>query len=101
MPRFPINCITTAPFISSCNLIHFPAGRFPCYHVACLCYDPRSAETLARVKVRLLLDTDVRAPPAANAWRVARENFSLDKMGREYDAVLRPFAARPDNALAS
>ena len=30
--------------------------------------------------------------------QLVREEFALDKMGREYDAVLREFAARADDA---
>lgn len=50
--------------------------------------------------IRRLTHTDLQAGLAANALQLVREEFALDKMGREYDAVLREFAARADDAPA-
>src|SRR5262249_40063020 len=55
----------------------------------CLVYDPYDAASLVRATVRLLTEPQIGRRLAATAQRLVRDEFSLDKMGREYDQVLR------------
>ena len=55
----------------------------------CLTYDPLQSETVFQALHALLTDERVRERLAANAQRLIHAEFSLEAMGRSYDAVLR------------
>jgi glycosyltransferase involved in cell wall biosynthesis len=59
--------------------------------VTCLCYRPNDRESLAEAIVMMLTDPRLRQRLAANARQLVRQEFSLDKMGRLYDELLRQF----------
>jgi glycosyltransferase involved in cell wall biosynthesis len=57
--------------------------------VTCLCYRPGDRDSLTAAVSRLLQDEDLRRALTTNALRLVRRDFSLKKMGREYDQSLR------------
>jgi glycosyltransferase involved in cell wall biosynthesis len=59
--------------------------------LTCLCYDPRDPQSLARAMVAMLADPALGHSLAANALRLVRQEYSLEKMGQAYDEVLREF----------
>ena len=65
----------------------------------CLCFDPDDPRTLVEAVVRLHGDAELRAHLAANARKLVEGQFSLDRMGAQYDALLRSAAADRANAL--
>jgi glycosyltransferase involved in cell wall biosynthesis len=62
----------------------------------CLCFDPDNPRTLVEAIVRLHGDSELRARITTNARKLVEDEFSLDRMGAKYDALLRRAAtARP------
>jgi glycosyltransferase involved in cell wall biosynthesis len=65
--------------------------------LTCLCYQPASKESVASAVVRMLTDAPLRTRLALSAQKLVRQNFSLDKMGKQFDSLLRQFVARDAN----
>jgi glycosyltransferase involved in cell wall biosynthesis len=61
------------------------------HDVTCLCYQPGSARSLAAALSAMLSDADLRQRLAGMAQQFVRQEFSLAKMGREYDEALREY----------
>lgn len=55
----------------------------------CWCYAPEEPETIVAGAVRILTDTGLRARLARTAGELVSGEFSLETMGRRYDALLR------------
>ena len=58
-------------------------------HETCLTYDPSQPETLVDALHTLLTQAPLRAQVTAPAEQLVRAEFSLEAMGRSYDALLR------------
>lgn len=55
----------------------------------CVCFDPGDPRTLVEAIVRLHRDSELRGRITAGARRLVEDQFSLDRMGAKYDALLR------------
>ena len=55
----------------------------------CLCYDPGERDSIVSAATRLLQDDPLRERLGANAAQLVQSVFSLQAMGRQYDALLR------------
>jgi glycosyltransferase involved in cell wall biosynthesis len=55
----------------------------------CWCYAPDEPETIVAGAVRILTDKDLRARLSRTACELVSGEFSLQAMGRRYDALLR------------
>jgi glycosyltransferase involved in cell wall biosynthesis len=66
-----------------------PDGRLVRTGETCLTYDPSRPETAAQALHTLLTDAPLRERLASTAQRLVRTDFSLEAMGRSYDAALR------------
>ena len=55
----------------------------------CLCFDPDNPRTLVEAIVRLDGDSELRAQITISARKLVEDQFSLDRMGAKYDALLR------------
>ncbi len=64
----------------------------------CVCFDPDDPHTLVEAILRLHRDGELRARVTANARRLVAEQFSLDRMGAQYDSLLRRAAANRPNS---
>lgn len=64
----------------------------------CVCFDPDDPRTLVEAILRLHRDAELRTRVTANARRLVEEQFSLDRMGAQYDSLLRRAAAEQAGA---
>jgi glycosyltransferase involved in cell wall biosynthesis len=61
--------------------------------ITCLCYQPDDPESLVDAVVTMLTRADLRHGISSRAQQLIREEFSLEKMGQEYDELLRQFVS--------
>jgi glycosyltransferase involved in cell wall biosynthesis len=66
----------------------------------CLCFDPGKPATLVEAIRRLHEDAALRARLTANARTLVDGPFSLDRMGAQYDALLRMVASKSETGTA-
>jgi glycosyltransferase involved in cell wall biosynthesis len=59
----------------------------------CLCFDPEKPATLVEAVRRLHTDAALRERLTANARKLVEGPFSLERMGSQYDALLRSVVA--------
>lgn len=62
----------------------------------CLCFDPEEPATLVKAVRRLHDDASLRQRLTANARELVDGPFSLDRMGAQYDALLRAVVSTPE-----
>jgi glycosyltransferase involved in cell wall biosynthesis len=71
-----------------------PGAALIQHEITCLCYQPEDKASLVDAISRLLADAPLRQRLSQNAQQLVRQEFSLDKMGAAYDAVLRQFMSK-------